>query len=204
MSEKLTREREDVILRAAQRRFAAYGYSKVTMDEIADDIGMAKASLYYYFPTKEAIFRAVVRHEQEEFLAGAKSALRQTEAAELKLIQYVQHRLKLAERLNNLSHTHQDSWHDVKPVFKELFSEFSQRELRCVTQILQDGNKAGQFHAEHPQRTAQMILHVLHGLHMRLLRMSPNYAVTPEERGQFEEEAQHFVSMILHGIVKQK
>ena len=51
VNEKLTRDKEEVILRSAQRRFASFGYSKVTMDEIAEDIGMAKASLYYYFPT---------------------------------------------------------------------------------------------------------------------------------------------------------
>jgi len=60
-----TRDKEELILQAAQHRFAAYGLSKVTMDEIAEDVGMAKASLYYCFPTKETIFRSVVQHEQE-------------------------------------------------------------------------------------------------------------------------------------------
>jgi hypothetical protein len=40
----------------------------VTMGEIAEDIDIAKASIYFYFPTKEAIIRSVILHEQEEFL----------------------------------------------------------------------------------------------------------------------------------------
>ena len=54
MTEQLSTEKQAVILDAARKRFAYYGFSKVTMDEIAADIGMGKASLYYYFPTKES------------------------------------------------------------------------------------------------------------------------------------------------------
>jgi len=64
VDKKPSNDKEELILNAAQRRFASYGYSKVTMDEIAEDVGMAKASLYYYFPTKEVIFRSIVLHEQ--------------------------------------------------------------------------------------------------------------------------------------------
>lgn len=204
LDEKLTRDREEVILRAAQRRFASFGYSKVTMDEIAEDIGMAKASLYYYFPTKEAIFRSVVQHEQKEFLTQANSTLQQKHSADLKLLEYVQLRLKLTERLNNLSHIHQQGWHDVKPIFKDLFATFVQDEIRCVTHILQEGKKTGEFQIEHPQKTALMILHVLQGLHMRFFRGYEQHTVNESDRAMFEQEALHFVNTVLHGILKKK
>ena len=68
MSENLSGEKTQNILSAARRRFAHYGFSKVTMDEIAGDVEMGKASLYYYFPTKEDLFKAVVIQEQNEFV----------------------------------------------------------------------------------------------------------------------------------------
>jgi TetR/AcrR family transcriptional regulator len=201
LDEKLTTDREDVILRAAQRRFASFGYSKVTMDEIAEDIGMAKASLYYYFPTKEAIFRSVVQHEQEQFLEQAKSALRQKRPADLKLLEYVQLRLKLTERL---SHIHQQGWHDVKPIFKDLFATFVQHEIRCVTHILQEGKKTGEFQIELPQKTASMILHVLQGLYLRFFRDYDQRTINESDRSIFEQEVIHFVDTVLHGILKNK
>ena len=204
MDEKLTRDREEIILDAAQRRFASYGYSKVTMDEIAEDIGMAKASLYYYFPTKEAIFRSVVQHEQEEFLAQAHTTLQQKNTTEIKLLEYVQLRLKLTERLNNLSHFHQQGWHDVKPIFKDLFAAFAEHEIRCVTQILLEGKKSGEFHVEHPQRTALMILHALQGLHLRFFRDYDQHSINESDRAIFEQEALCFVNTLLHGILKSK
>lgn len=48
-----------IILEAARKRFAHFGISKTTMNEIAADIGMSKASLYYYFPDKEKLFVAL-------------------------------------------------------------------------------------------------------------------------------------------------
>ncbi len=204
LNEKLTRDKEEVILRSAQRRFASFGYSKVTMDEIAEDIGMAKASLYYYFPTKEAIFRSVVQHEQEEFLTQANSTLHQKKSACVKLLEYVQLRLKLTERLTNLSDFHQQGWHDVKPIFNDLFATFVQQEIRCVTHILQEGKKTGEFHVEHPQRTASMILHVLQGLHLRFFRGYDQHTVTESDRAIFEQEALCFVNTVLYGILKSR
>ena len=81
----LAREKETLILDAAQNRIARFGFSKVTMDEIAQDIGLAKASLYYYYPTKEHIFRAVVAREQDKFLQQTKKILQQSGPAGKKL-----------------------------------------------------------------------------------------------------------------------
>jgi TetR/AcrR family transcriptional regulator len=202
MGNKLSRDKEELILQAAQRRFATYSYSKVTMDEIAEDIGMAKASLYYYFPTKEAIFRSVVQHEQEEFLVQAKEVLAHSGSACNKMVEYVQLRMKLTERLSNLSQIHQQAWHEVKPILKELFAPFIQQELLRITQVLQEGKKAGEFQVEHPQKTAAMVLHVLQGLHLCFFRGYDQRAINESDRELFEHETLLFVNTILHGLCK--
>ena len=202
MEHSLSRDKEELILQAARRRFAAYSYSKVTMDEIAEDIGMAKASLYYYFPTKEAIFRSVVQHEQEEFLARAKEVFAHNGSADNKMIEYVQLRLKLTERLSNLSQIHQQAWHEVKPIFNELFKTFVQHELHYVTQILQEGRKSGEFRLEEPKKIASMILHVLQGLHLRFFRGYDQQAIDESDHELFEHETLLFVNTILLGLCK--
>jgi TetR/AcrR family transcriptional regulator len=202
MENKLSRDKEELILQAAQRRFAAYSYSKVTMDEIAEDIGMAKASLYYYFPTKEAIFRSVVQHEQEEFLVQAKGVLAYNGLASNKMVEYVRLRMKLTERLSNLSQIHQQAWHEVRPIFNELFKTFVQLELHSVTQILQEGRKSGEFHCEEPKKIASMILHVLQGLHLRFFRGYDQQAINESDHELFEHETLLFVNTILYGICK--
>ena len=204
LTEQLTTDKEEIILRSAQRRFASYGYSKVTMDEIAEDVGMAKASLYYYFPTKEAIFRSVVQHEQREFLTQTLRTLEQRPTAGQKLIEYVQLRMKLIERLTSIGHFHQQGWHDVKPIVKDVFASFAEQEIRCVTHILQEGKKAGEFHIDHPQKTAGMILHAVQGFHMRFSRVYDLQTVTASDRESFEQEVFLFVNTVLRGICRNK
>ena len=60
-------DKHAAILDAPHKRFARYGLTKVTMDEIAADLGISKAALYYYFPAKEDLYRNVVASEQQDF-----------------------------------------------------------------------------------------------------------------------------------------
>lgn len=45
---------------AAIELFAATGYDKTSLREIADRVGITKASLYYHFPSKQALLEAVL------------------------------------------------------------------------------------------------------------------------------------------------
>lgn len=45
----------DLILDAAGRLLARYGYSKMTMDDLAREVGVAKGTLYLHFPSKEEV-----------------------------------------------------------------------------------------------------------------------------------------------------
>ena len=48
------------ILEAACDLFTQKGYEKVSLREVAEVVGITKAALYYYFPTKEKMFEALV------------------------------------------------------------------------------------------------------------------------------------------------
>ena len=48
------------ILAAAERIFAEKGYDGATTAAIAAAAGLPKSNLHYYFPTKEAVYRAVI------------------------------------------------------------------------------------------------------------------------------------------------
>jgi AcrR family transcriptional regulator len=48
--------RKNLILDAAERVFSTKPYDSVSMQEIANEAGLAKSSIYTYFPTQEALF----------------------------------------------------------------------------------------------------------------------------------------------------
>ena len=60
--------KREKILEASHQRFLHYGYSKTTMNEIAGDLSMSKALLYYYFPDKSELYMAVMRKLAADYL----------------------------------------------------------------------------------------------------------------------------------------
>jgi len=65
--EEEKQQRIRAIATAALELFAERGYSDCNMNEIASRARLGKATIYYYFPNKEAIFRYLLRSETEKF-----------------------------------------------------------------------------------------------------------------------------------------
>ena len=63
MARDLTRER---ILDAAMNRMLKFGYRKVTMDEIAQDLVMSKNTIYKHFQSKVEIAEALFKRLEQE------------------------------------------------------------------------------------------------------------------------------------------
>jgi len=79
--------RENAILDAVNRLLAQKGFDLMTMDEVATDVGIAKASLYKHFESKEALAAASMTRLLEEALKVTQSMpARMTAVDKLKAI----------------------------------------------------------------------------------------------------------------------
>ena len=58
--QKVHLAREDAIIDAVKRLLAEKGYEQMTVDEVAAEVGIAKASLYKHFASKEALAAAAM------------------------------------------------------------------------------------------------------------------------------------------------
>ena len=65
-----TVEKKALILRAAEKVFARQGLKGTRLLEIANEAGLPKANLLYYFQSKEDIYRAVCRDILETWLGS--------------------------------------------------------------------------------------------------------------------------------------
>ena len=75
-------KRQDLV-RAAYERLAAAGFEGLRTRDIAAAVGVNVATLHYYFPTKEALVRAVIGHAMGRFastLAAEGSSVEQLRA----------------------------------------------------------------------------------------------------------------------------
>ena len=60
---------QSAILRAAERVFARAGFEGATMADIAEEAGLPKANLHYYFGNKRELYRAVLDAVLHDWLA---------------------------------------------------------------------------------------------------------------------------------------
>jgi TetR/AcrR family transcriptional regulator of autoinduction and epiphytic fitness len=58
--QQVLQAREDAIVDSVNRLLADKGFESMTVDEVAADVGIAKASLYKHFPSKEALAAAAM------------------------------------------------------------------------------------------------------------------------------------------------
>jgi TetR/AcrR family transcriptional regulator len=170
MNESLSKEKEEQIILAARKVFARYGFSKTTMEDISSEVEMGKASLYYYFPTKENLFQAAIKHEQDEFIKKTDSLLIKYGSAEEKLKIYIEERLKFFHELVNLGTLSFNAVHDRHAIFLKMYESFAEKEIRIINSIIKEGKSRGEFISDIPKCYAELLIHILQGLRLRSLR----------------------------------
>jgi TetR/AcrR family transcriptional regulator len=201
MTEIISNEKVKLILHAARKRFAHYGFSKVTMDEIAGDVELGKASLYYYFPTKEELFKAVIYQEQAEFMKGVETLLKKPSSAVEKLNEYVERRLAYSRELTNLGTLTIHSILDAKSLFRKLYEDFEEQELTMVNAIIDEGKTKGEFRKDLPECLAKIILHTLQGLKLRFLRFLKEQRFEDVVHTDLENEMKQVTDILIHGMI---
>ncbi|MFZ2323001.1 MAG: TetR/AcrR family transcriptional regulator [Ignavibacteriaceae bacterium] len=85
----MANERKIQIIKAAAKRFARHGLNKTTLDEVARDIRIGKATIYHYFPSKDDLYIETLKWEIELFLEQVKSVFNEdVKPAIEKLLEY--------------------------------------------------------------------------------------------------------------------
>jgi len=138
-----TRGRDQEVLEAGAEVFARKGYAAATVQDVADELGILKGSLYYYIRTKEdLLFRVMLEvHEAADALHA------EVEAAELaaleRLLLYV--RLQLAWNARNLVKI-SVYYNDLRQLGTERLAEIRQRgraHERFIVDLIAEGQRAG-------------------------------------------------------------
>lgn len=76
---------ELLILKTAEKLFARHGYEAVSTKQLAAEAGLTIGALYHYFPSKDAVYAAAMRHAFAARAVLPKGVRDSTEAPERKL-----------------------------------------------------------------------------------------------------------------------
>ncbi|MCB0600070.1 MAG: TetR/AcrR family transcriptional regulator [Saprospiraceae bacterium] len=188
------------ILTAAKARLVAYGLDKTTMNEIADDIGMSKASLYYYFANKDDLFRAVIQSEHKQFIEKQNAHLSTGLSAHQLLEDYADQRLKFFQDLLNINKLSLNLIHKSKPVFTPLFELFRQKEILLAKQILEKGIQNGEFQSLDVAQYAELFIDLIQGLRRNFTLKKDLINISTEDYQLLYQQYQMLVEIFCKGI----
>ncbi|MDG2049084.1 MAG: TetR/AcrR family transcriptional regulator [Myxococcota bacterium] len=74
MSESVNPKREAILI-AASKLFRQYGYRRTSMEDIAQETGMSRPSIYSYFKNKDEVFRSLSERIHEKALSETSQML---------------------------------------------------------------------------------------------------------------------------------
>lgn len=188
------------ILEVAQKYFGLYGVESTSMREIASELNLSKASLYYYFPDKESLYKAVVEKEHSEFISNISLIIDKTGEPESLLIEYVTARLIYFRSLLNLSRLRLEAYSDLKPLLRESLESFRQKEKSIIRGIFEKGISQGRFFMDDTDLTASLFLDLLKGLRVSVLNEKKLLLIEQEEYDQLLEKTRLFTEIFVKGL----
>jgi AcrR family transcriptional regulator len=150
----MARPRTDIrprILHAARKRFRASGVDGASLRAIARDAKTSIGMIYYYFPTKDELFFAIVEESYEKILADVERVLASGGTVEDRLVRLS---VRIAEATDYEVET-------VRLVLREalqssarrdrLVQRFTRGHVALIARTVLDGVKEGVFDAKrHP------------------------------------------------------
>jgi TetR/AcrR family transcriptional repressor of mexJK operon len=190
-----------LIISAAQKLFGIYGAEKTSMREIADNLHLSKASLYYYFPDKDNLYRAVLEKEQAEFLETLEKDIRINPDPAKCLRLYALNRLSYFKYLVNLGRISPGSFSDYKPLIANSFKVFREKEKNLVMEVLEKGKKNGQFKMQDSYDTASIFLEILRGLRSVFFNNNKFPSINDEEYKELKKRIAAATDIFIKGLM---
>ncbi|POP32957.1 TetR/AcrR family transcriptional regulator [Lactonifactor longoviformis] len=154
---KEAKERRNEILDVAERLFGTKGFDHTSTNDILNEVGIARGTLYYHFKSKEDILDAMIDRITDRLIAKAKWITHQKEVPVLQ-------RLTLAVRaLNVESPVGSVILEQVHKPQNALLHQKLQESLLAevnplVTELIEEAIEQGICHTDYPAEVVEMTL----------------------------------------------
>lgn len=156
--------KSDKILDALQRLLESKTIQNISVSDIAREAGMGKGSIYYYFPSKDAIFDALVEKNYEKPLETAKTLASQTSVSPFTrtaMILQACRNSSAAFSNQGLSASTGKSAQDMAFLHQKYMNHLIAELKPVLTEIIRQGIASGDVHFEYPAALAEIVLIVL-------------------------------------------
>ncbi|HEU0145241.1 MAG TPA: TetR/AcrR family transcriptional regulator [Nitrososphaera sp.] len=189
---------KDLILDAADRFLNQFGYKKMTMDNLAREVGIAKGTLYLHFPSKEELVLAHIDRIVYRLLVNLQMIAHRDGSAAERLREMLLTRVLF--RFDNVQHYTEslsDLLSDIRSSLLQRREKHFALEAKVFADVLEEGRKDGSFDAEEIQSTTNAILLATNSL--------LPYSLSANELGrrkELEKKISKIADLILIGLIK--
>lgn len=186
----------DLILDAADRLVARYGYSKMTIDDLAREVGIGKGTVYLHFKSKEdvALSRVdrVVDRLKNELLNVANSDQEPADRLRTILVLRVMYRF---DSVQHFTESINQVLAAIRPALLERRKSYFEAEARIISGVLKEGRRAGRFFFKDAMGTARALVTATNSL--------LPYSLSPRELGEREivqNQAAQIADLMVKGL----
>lgn len=182
------------IVGVAAKIFGKYGFKKTSVDEIAKAAHKAKGSIYYYFDSKEELFKEVVSNELNHVKDELTRIARERTDPQSKIKKYMVTRMLLLGHAVNYHETLKADILEQLDFVEEIKSDFYRTETDLVRDMLKEGIDNKTFIPLDYDMVAELFIMVCKGLEMPFF-LQKRYL---EYAGRLEE----LNEILLKGVIR--
>lgn len=181
------------ILDALQNLLKDKDIRKISVHEIAQTAGIGKGSIYYYFPSKEAILEALIERNYETTLSTAKSLAGQKEVSPFTRMAMLFQACRTSSGAF-LKQNAKVAGINAKDMLllHQKYLNYLITELKPeLTLIIEQGIETGDIHFDHPAALAEIVLIVL--------AIKLDNSLIPSSPGEIEATIMGLISLLEKG-----
>jgi TetR/AcrR family transcriptional regulator len=190
---------QTLILEAAERVFALSGFRGATTEQIAQEAGLPKANVHYYFKTKSNIYRDVLRSILNDWMK-ASSSFEAIKDPEESLRDYIRAKMTYSRQRPHGSRVWAREIMSGAPVIDQFLGTTLKSWVNERTRIIQDWVDSGKIEPVEPQALLYLIWATTQhyaDFERQIMILNDGSMMT---ESQFDERTEEVVKMILRCV----
>ena len=190
----------DLILDGVDHLLAKYGYKKMTMEDLAQQVGIGKGTIYLHFPSKKDVTLSHIDRIVERLLVQLRLIAGSEDSPEDKLKRMLITRVLFRfDSVRNYSQSLNDLLASLRGALMGRRETHFLKEASVLEDVLQEGKRTGQFQFSDVNPVAQGLIWATNSL--------LPYSLTTRELGkrkEVEEKASRIADLLLHGLIQRE
>ena len=200
----MSQDKKEQILAAANECFTKFGYKKTTLDDIGKKVGLNKASLYYYFKSKEEIFTILVLDEFKQFITNLHQDIEEHVECEQKILVYFERKLNYwfqkSILLPQITENEPETLQYMMTSGEELYLKIEQDEQAFLANILKKCIENGQLKDCNSKEISKYMFALSDGIKEKYIGLNKTRVLTSNEHEMIIKDVQTALKIFMNGL----